>query len=75
MYFLGAGLPNSYNVEQLHFHWGNNSNEGSEHEIDGKSYPLEMHLVHYNSKYKSVSEAVEDNKRDGLAVVSGQCPL
>ena len=70
MYFLGASLPNSYNFEQLHFHWGNNSNEGSEHEIDGKRYPLEMHLVHYNSKYKSASEAVKDNKRDGLAVIS-----
>ena len=70
IYFLGAKLPNSYNVEQLHFHWGNNSNQGSEHEIDGKSYPLEMHIVHYNSKYKSVSEAVEYNKRDGLAVIS-----
>jgi len=66
----GASLPNSYNFEQLHFHWGNNSNEGSEHEIDGKRYPLEMHLVHYNSKYKSASEAVKDNKRDGLAVIS-----
>ena len=69
MYFLRAKLPHSYNVEQLHFHWGNNSNQGSEHEIDGKSYPLEMHIVHYNSKYK-VSEAVEYNKRDGLAVIS-----
>jgi len=66
----GASLRNSYNFEQLHFHWGNNSNQGSEHEIDGKSYPLEMHLVHYSSKYKSVSDAVMDNKRDGLAVIS-----
>ena len=29
-----------------------------------------MHIVHYNSKHKSVSEAVEANKRDGLAVIS-----
>ena len=70
VYSLGASLRNSYNFEQLHFHWGNNSNQGSEHEIDGKSYPLEMHLVHYSSKYKSVSDAVKDNRKDGLAVIS-----
>jgi len=66
----GAMLPSSYNIEQLHFHWGNHSDTGSEHTIDNKRYPLEMHLVHYNSKYKSVAEAVEDNERNGLAVIS-----
>ena len=70
MDFLGAMLPNSYNIEQLHFHWGNHSDTGSEHTIDNKRYPLEMHLVHYNSKYKSVAEAVEDDERNGLAVIS-----
>ena len=70
MDILGAMLPSSYNIEQLHFHWGNHSDTGSEHTIDNKRYPLEMHLVHYNSKYKSVAEAVEDNERNGLAVIS-----
>lgn len=32
----------------IHFHWGSNSGQGSEHFIDGKQYPLEGHFVHYN---------------------------
>ena len=63
-------LPNLYYIEQLHFHWGKHSNLGSEHTIDNKRYPLEMHLVHYNSKYNNVSEAIEGNERNGLAVIS-----
>jgi len=45
----GAMLPSLYYIEQLHFHWGKHSDLGSEHTIDNKRYPLEMHLVHYNS--------------------------
>ena len=59
-----------YYIEQLHFHWGKNSSYGSEHTIDNKRYPLEMHLVHYNSKYQNVSDAVLGEERNGLAVIS-----
>ena len=27
-----------YNLLQLHFHWGNTSQLGSEHTVDGKEY-------------------------------------
>ena len=63
-------LPNLYFIEQLHFHWGDHSNNGSEHTIDNKRYPLEMHLVHYNSKYNNVSEAIMGDERNSLAVIS-----
>ena len=63
-------LPNLYIIEQLHFHWGNNSTLGSEHAIDNKRYPLEMHLVHYNSKYQNVTDAILGEERNGLAVIS-----
>ena len=63
-------LPNLYFIEQLHFHWGDHSNNGSEHTIDNKRYPLEMHLVHYNSKYNNVHEAVMGDERNSLAVIS-----
>ena len=36
----------SYQLLQLHFH------DPSEHHIDGTSYPMEMHLVHKDSKGK-----------------------
>lgn len=38
-----------------HFHWGFNDYQGSEHTVDWKKFPLELHLVHrlpnrYNDK-------------------------
>ena len=31
-----------YRVEQFHFHWGQSSNFGAEHLIDGKTYAAEV---------------------------------
>nr|XP_054923197.1 carbonic anhydrase 2-like [Dermacentor andersoni] len=61
------GLPSTYNFKQLHFHWGDKSTEGSEHHVDGKSYAMEMHLVHINTEYGSAREAYKHP--DGLLVV------
>ncbi|XP_076343777.1 carbonic anhydrase 1-like isoform X2 [Tachypleus tridentatus] len=61
-----GGLGNRYKFLQLHFHWGKSDSRGSEHTINGKEYPMEMHLVHYNNKY-SPSDA--DKHHDGLAVL------
>lgn len=64
----GGPLKHTYRLEQFHFHWGSNDQKGSEHTIDGKNYPAELHLVHYNcDKYKNFGEAVD--KPDGLSVV------
>lgn len=43
-------LPAPYRLSQLHFHWGgrNTGRTGSEHTINGKRWPLELHLVHVN---------------------------
>ena len=38
----GGNLRNSYRVDGVHFHWGIDDTEGSEHTIDGKKYPLEV---------------------------------
>ncbi|KAF6076760.1 carbonic anhydrase 7 [Phyllostomus discolor] len=43
-------------------------NVGSEHTVDGKSFPCELHLVHWNArKYSTFGEAA--SAPDGLAVV------
>ncbi|KAK4882423.1 hypothetical protein RN001_005742 [Aquatica leii] len=39
-------FPVKYEFTQLHFHWGDKVDVGSEHKIDNKSYPIEMHVVH-----------------------------
>lgn len=64
----GGPLKDMYRLEQFHFHWGSSDHQGSEHTIDGKTYPAELHLVHYNcDKYKNFGEAA--NKHDGLSVI------
>ncbi len=64
----GSAFFTNYRFVQLHFHWGSNSIDGgSEHVIKSKRYAAELHLVHYNTKYNSLAEAV--TKSDGLAVI------
>ncbi|XP_004385232.1 carbonic anhydrase 6 [Trichechus manatus latirostris] len=59
-----------YIAEQMHFHWGGRSSEmsGSEHTIDGRRFMIEIHVVHYNSKYKSYD--IAKDAPDGLAVLA-----
>ncbi|KAG8191249.1 hypothetical protein JTE90_003262 [Oedothorax gibbosus] len=62
-----GGMDDTYQFIQLHFHWGADSKRGSEHLIDGKKFPLEMHFVHMNTNYKTKEKA--SMKEDGLAVL------
>ncbi|XP_045171808.2 uncharacterized protein LOC123533901 [Mercenaria mercenaria] len=66
-YVTGGGLDGKYIAVQLHFHWGRNDDEGSEHTFRGQKHPLELHIVHYKHEYGSLSEAVKHG--DGLAVL------
>nr|XP_060644433.1 carbonic anhydrase 7 [Anolis sagrei ordinatus] len=64
----GGPLEVPYRLKQFHFHWGSKHDTGSEHTVDGKPFPMELHLVHWNaSKYMKFEEAV--TAPDGLVVV------
>nr|XP_033778281.1 carbonic anhydrase 4 [Geotrypetes seraphini] len=63
----GGNLKGCYNVLQLHLHWGNETLNGSEHTINGVRNPMELHIVHMNTKYANQEEALK--KPDGLAVL------
>ncbi|XP_060704276.1 carbonic anhydrase 4a [Hemiscyllium ocellatum] len=63
----GGNLPHTYKAAQFHYHWGTDTDPGSEHTIDGEQYPMEMHIVHYNEKYGSLENAL--NRPDGVAVL------
>ncbi len=41
---------------------------GSEDKFDGKSFPLELHIVFYKKDYKSVDAGLEH--KDGLTVLA-----
>ena len=43
-YIANGGLPNVYKTAQLHFHWGLEDDQGSEHQIDSASYPMEVSI-------------------------------
>ena len=67
----GGPLGSDYKVLQLHFHWGSDDTKGSEHKYDGMAFPMEMHVVHWNTKYAKSDGSVGDNildNVDGLAV-------
>lgn len=64
----GGPLEHTYQLEQFHFHWGCNDKQGSEHTIEGRAYPAEAHLVHWNRDlYSSFDEASKADK--GLCVL------
>ncbi|XP_043959290.1 carbonic anhydrase 4-like isoform X2 [Gambusia affinis] len=64
----GGGLDHDYSTLQFHFHWGTESadSEGSEHTVDKKRYPMEMHIV---SKRKDLTLDEALKTPDGLAVL------
>lgn len=64
----GGPLENHYRLRQFHFHWGAADTRGSEHTVDDRVYPAELHLVHWNfAKYPSYGEAVLGES--GVAVI------
>lgn len=67
-YVANGGLSSVYSTAQFHFHWGAENSFGSEHQIDGQSFPLELHVVNYDSvNYASISQAMTEP--GGLAVL------
>uniref|UniRef100_H3CA26 Carbonic anhydrase n=2 Tax=Tetraodon nigroviridis TaxID=99883 RepID=H3CA26_TETNG len=64
----GGPLQDKYRLCQFHFHWGESNAWGSEHTVDRRLFPSELHLVHWNSdKYSLFEEAVTEE--NGLAVI------
>ncbi|KAE8284279.1 Carbonic anhydrase 4 [Larimichthys crocea] len=58
----GGDLPTSYNTLQFHLHWGNGTSvPGSEHTVNGKRYPMELHIVNIKSTHNGdTTAAVQD---------------
>ncbi|RVE59583.1 hypothetical protein OJAV_G00189860 [Oryzias javanicus] len=65
----GGDLSEAYDSLQFHLHWGNGtSTPGSEHTVDGKRYPMELHIVNSKASYnKNTTLAVKDST--GLAAL------
>lgn len=64
----GGPLHTAYEFSQLHFHWGDNDNIGSERAVRGKKYPIELHVVTFKQDYGDIASAM--NYPDGICALS-----
>ncbi|XP_044001397.1 carbonic anhydrase 6-like [Aphidius gifuensis] len=72
-YVTSKILNDDYIFYHLHFRWGANDKEGSDHTLNGKSlsysrYPLEVQMVHYKKQYKTMENSM--NYPDGMMLLS-----
>ncbi|XP_041818722.1 carbonic anhydrase XVb [Chelmon rostratus] len=61
--FSGGDLSEPYDSLQFHLHWGNGTAvPGSEHTLNGKRYPMELHIVSSKASHnKNTTLAVADS--------------
>lgn len=64
----GGPANDTHRLVEIHYHFGENKRAGSEHHIDGHKYAAEAHMVFYNAKYSTYSQA--QFQPDGLVVVA-----
>ncbi|KAM3859596.1 carbonic anhydrase XVb [Diretmus argenteus] len=65
----GGGLSGPYDSLQFHLHWGDGSSvPGSEHTVDGKRFPMELHIVNIKGVHNgNITLALADST--GLAAL------
>ena len=49
----GSDFSSFFQIENIHFHWGYNDFQGSEHRLNGQKMPMEMHVVHASDEIKN----------------------
>jgi len=60
-----------YKFYEAHLHWHSLYNHrGTEHKLDGQAEAVEAHIVHYDSKFASMDDAVEDANVGNIAIVA-----
>ncbi|XP_010625068.1 carbonic anhydrase 4 isoform X1 [Fukomys damarensis] len=64
----GGGLTTQYRATQLHLHWSEKVDKGSEHSLNGQRFAMEMHIVH--EKGAGTSSVEEENPKDKIAVLA-----
>ncbi|CAD6215980.1 GSCOCG00004284001-RA-CDS [Cotesia congregata] len=65
-YVHGGPLEGEFRTHSFQFRWGSTITNGSEHQLGGKSYAMEMQTVHYNKEFGSYEEA--EGSENGLVL-------
>ena len=55
LWITGGGLKGMFYFVNFHLHWGRNNRHGSEHQIDGRRYPAEAHVVFKNHQTEQLA--------------------
>ncbi|XP_075972060.1 carbonic anhydrase 3-like [Anticarsia gemmatalis] len=66
-YLEGGPFLGKHVLSQIHFHWGSNMMEGSDHTVDKRKYPGEMQVTFFRSEYLTQEEAFKH--ADGVVMV------
>lgn len=64
----GGPLQSVYQLQYVDLHWGTETFDGGEHELDGIRFAIEGHAVHFKKEYCTFENALK--KDDGLAVIA-----
>ncbi|XP_028175796.1 carbonic anhydrase 1-like [Ostrinia furnacalis] len=66
-YLEGGPFLSKHVLSQIHFHWGPDMMEGSDHTIDKRRYPGEMQVTFFRSEYMTQEEALRHD--DGVVMI------
>uniref|UniRef100_A0A336LY52 Carbonic anhydrase n=1 Tax=Culicoides sonorensis TaxID=179676 RepID=A0A336LY52_CULSO len=64
----GGPLLYTYILKQFHLHWGSTNARGSEHTLNDKRYPCEIHFVFWNPRYETFEKSI--SSPHGLTVIN-----
>jgi len=59
---------NTYTPVEIKYHWGSTNEQGSEHTIDDQEFAGEMQVIHRNTKYADLDDALGET--DGVLIMS-----
>ncbi|KAF7633831.1 Alpha-carbonic anhydrase domain-containing protein [Meloidogyne graminicola] len=59
-----------FQLEQILFHWGTEPMNGSLHTIAGVGYAGEIHIIHRNTKFPNITEALKNPEEYGTLFIS-----
>ncbi|VVC39181.1 Alpha carbonic anhydrase [Cinara cedri] len=72
----GSVLPCPYEFRSYRFHWGAKNDEGGEHRVMGKQFPMEIHLVfHSVSQNLHTDEVLDDDNDNNMLILVYLCKL
>ncbi|XP_017789555.1 PREDICTED: carbonic anhydrase 1-like [Habropoda laboriosa] len=66
-YISGGPFTGNYAFSHIHFHWGENEMNGSEHAVDGASMPMELHAVYFKDEYETLESALR--RPNGITIL------